>query len=331
MAKIERTTSLTSTPKAQAVSRTTSTAQAEVISTPKGPVTAYAGQAAPPKKDLHPTGKQVTVSADPSSLWGEAPKPAPLDQTAFKKLPPTEQRAQIQALREERNQLSAEIQARLAKLDIKWNNSRLVTRTEALRDYQEQTKHLDPATKKELDGLLDRAEASQRKINELRARIDRLPKTPEAKKAQAELRTQLAKELRRARDEQSKVVKAATAVVDEQGLKTERLAVTEQVIDPSAPKPGSGDSLLDKVLRFLHLDGFLSWAAANTTMNDLFVAPVKQELQKRGEQLTEQTKLRVEHERRVKEDEEVSAQKTRELLGALTAPRTATAPPASGA
>ncbi len=256
MPKIERTSSLTSTPKAQAVTRTATPATGSTAAAPKGAVTDYAGQAAPPK-ELVPRGKQVTTSASPSALWGEAPATNELDVDAFQKLSPAEQQAQLTTLREERQQLSAQIQARLAKLDIKWNNSRLVTRTEALRDYQEQTKHLDPATKQELDGLLHRAEASQRSINTLRAKIDRLPKTPEAKKAQAALRTQLAKELRAARAEQSKVVKAATTVVDQQGLKADRLAVTEQVIDPSAPKPGSGDTLLEKVTRFLHLDGFL--------------------------------------------------------------------------
>jgi len=315
MPKIERTTSLTSTPKAQAVSRSTGTTPAEPAA-PKAPVTEYAGQAAP-RKELVPKGAQVSTSADPGALWGETAKPTSLDQASFQKLSPAEQHAAIVALREERNQLGAEIQARLAKLDIKWNNSRLVTRTEALRDYQEQTKNLDPATKHELDALLEKSEAAQRKINDVRARIDRLPKTPEAKKAQAALRSQLARELRSARSEQSKVVKAATAVVDEKGLKTDRLATTEQVIDPSAPAPGSGSSLLDKITRFLGIDSFFSWF--NKTTFDLFVEPMKEESKRRDAKLEETAhenfEQRVKKERLVKESLEVT--RTREALQAV--------------
>jgi len=228
-----------------------------------------------------------------------------------------EQKAQLTTLREERQQLSAQIQARLAKLDIKWNNSRLVTRTEALRDYQEQTKHLDPATKHELDALLEKSEAAQRKINDVRARIDRLPKTPEAKKAQAALRSQLARELRNARSEQSKVVQAATAVVDQQGLKTDRLATTEQVIDPSAPAPGSGSSLLEKITRFLGIDSFFT--RLNKATVNLFVDSLKEESKRRDAKLEaaahENFAQRMKKELLVKESVEVT--RTREALQAV--------------
>jgi hypothetical protein len=296
MPKIERNPgpSVVSTPKAQAVTRTP-TPNETWAAAPKGLVAEYAGKAAP-SKDLVPKQQQVTRSADPSSLWGETAKPQALDVEAFQKLSPAEQKKQLQALRAERNQLSQEIAQRLEQLDVKWGRSRLVTRTEALREYQENTKHLEPGAKAELDALLDRSESSQRKINALRARIDRLPKTPEEKAAMKELRTELARELRRLRSEQSKVVKEATAVVDEQGLKTDRLAVTEQIIDPSAPAPGSGQSLLEKVARFFELDWFFNalqpmQSAAQSFTRDVEErgARIDEELvQKRGQQLQRQ-------------------------------------------
>lgn len=286
MPKIERSSSLVSTPRAQAVSRPSAPTE---VASPKGPVTEYAGQAAP-AKELVPRGATLSRSAEPSALWGDAPsKGNDLDPAEFAKLSPADQRKTLQALRAERNQLSAEIVQRLEKLDVKWNNSRLVTRTEALREYQENTAHLDPATKQELDGLLERSESSQRKINELRAKIDRLPRTPEAKKAQLELRNQLARELRHARSEQSKVVKAATAVVDAKGLKTDRLATTEQVLDPSAPAQGSGESLLDKIGRFLKLDWFFSAIGLGP---EPVVATFAQAIDRRGEQWAAEGKAR---------------------------------------
>ncbi len=288
MPKIERTTPVTSTPKAQAVSRTSVAAPA--AAPVKGTVTEYAGQAAPPK-ELVPRGANLSRSASPSALWGDAPKQVNLDAAAFAALAPAEQQKVVEAAKVERAELGGEIVNRVEVLDRKWNNSRLSTRTEALREYHDCSGgRLDGRSRRKLDGLVDRSEESQRRINELRVKIDALPKTPESKKAQVALRTELARELRKARDEQSKVVKEATAVVDAAGLKVDRLAVTEQIIDPSAPAQGSGGSLLDKVLRFLKLDFFFetigkTMASATQTF--------AQQVQKRGEKINEEAKVKL--------------------------------------
>ena len=49
-------------------------------------------------------------------------------------------------------------------------------------------------------------------------------------------------------------------VVDAVGLKVDRLATTEQIIDPAAPAQGSGGSLLDKIGRFFKLDWFFKYS-----------------------------------------------------------------------
>ena len=288
MPKIERSTSLTSTPKAQAVSRTSVAAPAAVPV--KGTVTEYAGQAAPPK-DLVPKGANLSRSASPSALWGDAPRQVNLDPAAFAALAPAEQQKVVAAAKVERAELGGEIVNRVEVLDHKWNNSRLSTRTEALREYYDcSAGRLDGRSLRRLDGLVVRSEESQRKINELRVKIDALPKTPESKKAQVELRTELARELRKARVEQSKVVKEATAVVDAAGLKVDRLAVTEQIIDPSAPAQGSGGSLLDKVLRFLKLDFFFETIGKTLESASQTFA---QQVQKRGEKINEEAKVKL--------------------------------------
>lgn len=281
MPKIERSPSLVSTPKLQPVTRP---GAAEAVAT-RGPVTQYAGQAIP-QKELVPRGTNVSKSASPSTLWGDAPRQVVLDPAAFAKLAAADQQKVVEAAKAEREQLGGQIVARVEVLDHKWNNSRLSTRTDALREYEERCEgRLDGKSRRKLDGLVGRSEDSQRKINELRVKIDQLPKTPEAKKAQVALRTELARELHRARDEQSRAVKEATAVVDAAGLKTDRLAVTEQIIDPSAPAQGSGDSLLDKIVRFIKLDGFFtsikSWFQ---TMHATF--------EQRSERLDEEMKLK---------------------------------------
>ncbi len=285
MPKIERNASLASTPRAQAVSRPSAPV---VTIAPKGTVTEYAGQATPPK-ELVPRGTNVSKSASPSSLWGEAPKGVELSPEAFDKLSGPEKKRFIETARAEQRELGAEILARIEVLDARWKNSRLSTRTEALREFQERRgNRLDAGSRRKLDGLIDRSEASQRKINELRAKIDLLPKTPESKKAKAELRNELARELRRARDEQSKVVKEATEVVDAVGLRTDRLVTTEQIIDPTAPAPGSGESLLDKVQRFFKFDWFFNAVCADKT-KDLFT----QSVERRGAQIAEEGKAKL--------------------------------------
>ena len=306
MPKIERSTSVTSTPRAQVVSR----ASVTVPAAPKGSVTEYAGQAAP-AKELVPRGANLSKSASPAALWGEAPKQVELDPAAFAALPPAEQQQVVEAAKVEHAQLGGEIVERVEVLDRRWNHSRLSTRTEALREYHEHSgRRLDGRTRRKLDGLVVRSEESQRRINELRVKIDALPKTPESKKAQVELRTQLARELRRARDEQSKAVKEATAVVDAAGLKVDRLAVTEQIIDPSAPAQGSGGSLLDKIVRFFKLEWFFD--SIGKTLESA-TQTFAQQVQKRGEKIAEESKAKLD-DLRTREQQQ-SAQVQAEVVG----------------
>lgn len=232
-------------------------------------------------------------------MWGDAPRQVVLDPAAFAKLAPADQQKTTEAAKAERKQLSGEITERIEVLDGKWKNSRLSTRTEALREYHERRgNRLDGGSRRRLDRLLDRSEGSQRKINELRAKIDQLPRTPESKKAQVELRNELARELRRARDDQSKVVKEATEVVDAVGLKVDRLVTTEQIIDPSAPAVGSGHSLADKIARFFKLDWFFqAIGSAFGTMQSIFV----QDVEKRSARIEEEGKAKLDN-RRVQEN-----------------------------
>jgi hypothetical protein len=286
MPKIERTTSLPATPKTQGVTRTQSTQSTPAATAlPTSPGATFAGQA--PTRELIPAGKPVATSASPNALWGDQPKPVSLDRAAFEKLSPAEKKEVFSRCAEERNRVGQDIEQRVEQLDTRWKNSRLSTRTEALREYEENGQRLPPHRRRDLDRAVDRSESAQRKINELTAKIDQLPKTPEAKAEMKELRTQLARELRKARDEQSKAVKEATAVVDAEGLKVDRLAATEQIIDPSAPAPGSGDSLADKVVRFFQLDQFFSWAVSKFDVWSFVNTTFSKQVEERSERSKE--------------------------------------------
>lgn len=260
-AKIERPTQqVTTTPRSAASSRPKEAAPAAPVAAPLAtttrevPLAEYTGQAAPAKA-LLPRAPPVSTSADPSALWG-APAPATsgLTREQFAALPPAEQASQLQATRAERDLVEKEIASIVERLDKKWNHSRLTTRTGALKHYEREGRHLGGGRRRELRELVAKSESAQKKIDELRARAAALPDTPEAKKEMAAIRGEIARELRKARAEQSAAVKAATELVDQEGLKVDRLAVTEPVIDPSAPGAGSGGSLLEKIARFFELD-----------------------------------------------------------------------------
>lgn len=275
--KIERATTLSSTPRAQSVSKTQTAAPVAAELKPVPQAAVFTGTRAP--RALQPTGQHVAKSADPDALWGApAARPQPrVDVAALQRMSPAERKAKLETMRAQQAELKQQIQERVGQLDRKWNYSRLKTRTSSLRDLQDRQPQLTGDQAQRLDAALKASEAAEQKVNALAEKAKAFG--PDSKKdpAQAAARKQLASELRKARAEQSAAVKAATAVIDEAGLKVDRLANAEQVLDKNAPATGSGDSLLDKVMSFFDL----GW------MVDVFSDMVDfiQELQERDQEL----------------------------------------------
>jgi uncharacterized protein YnzC (UPF0291/DUF896 family) len=328
-AKIERSTSLPSTPRAPAVSRAnavTPAAPAQPVARARAAEAVFAGQAAATVSALTPAGQQVATSADPAALWGSpapAPEASPPSVDAFRAMSPAAQTSTLESIRAERAQLGQEIEARVEQLDRKWRHSRLSTRTEALQHYEGASGRLPRGKRRELRAHVIQALEAQARIEELSARVAELPKTPEAKREQAALRAELAKELRRAREEQSKAVAAATAILDQEGLKVDRLAVTEQIIDPTAPAQGSGGSLLDKVLRFFFLDELMgSFLRALKDSMDAETRRTQARSEAQAEEQQARVRRRIEDERRL--DEQRQAEST---ARAQLAPLLARLPP----
>lgn len=250
--KIERPPSLPSTSRAQAVSRTQPTSGVEVEARLSGAPAAPAFTEGDLRKELLPQGQHLTRSAAPEALWGAAPSrrsPFP-DVAEFRRLPPEERVAKLEAMKAAREELKREIQDRVAQLDRTWRHAHLKTRTASLRDFEAKHPELTADQQQRFESALRAAEAAEAKVKALAEKAKAFG--PESKKdpAQAEARRQLASELRKAREEQSKAVAAATAVIDEAGLKVDRLANAEQALDKNAPPPGSGRSLWDKIVSF---------------------------------------------------------------------------------
>jgi hypothetical protein len=227
--------------KTAAVTRTT----AEISNT-------YLGQGRGPADPSIP-GSHVGRSARPDALWGNSPaahRGPNMDPHQFDKLTPVERKEKLTELRAQRDELQVKILERVVELDAKWEKAPAATKEEALNQYADNSQQLDPEGQRELRQMLRQAAVAQRRIDALRSRRDGMPAARHADAATKLERAALNKELRAARKEHKECVKEATAVVDEKGLKIDRLAVTEQVIDPSAPKQEDGKSLMGMVTDF---------------------------------------------------------------------------------
>lgn len=162
---------------------------------------------------------------------------------------PDAQRAELTAMKAERDALGGRVQTRVAQLDAKWNSPslRTWTKVEALRHYHEKTQHLREGPRQELDKVVAKSEGEQRTINDLRAKADGMCRPEACTPAEQAERDQVAAQLAAARRSQAEAVVKATDLVDNQGLRVERLAITEQIIDPEAPAEGLADSLMSLV------------------------------------------------------------------------------------
>ena len=313
--KIERTTSLPSTPKTQGISRTQAPAPVESSQPVEKAVVFSEAEA---RRELLPQGQHVARSADPDALWGAgAPRRhRDFDVAEFKRLSPAERQAKLEAMKAQREALKGEIQERVGQLDRKWNYALLKKRTESLRDFQSLKPQLTPDQAQRFDAALRAAEAAEKKVAALAEKAKAFGPDSKQDPAQAEARKRLASELRKARAEQSAAVHAATAVVDEAGLKLDRLANAEQVLDKNAPKPGSGQSLWEKITSFFDLGWAIkSFSVAVTTVNE-FMGKVRDNLNetaKLDREFEQQVRRRVDRER-IEENAEVSRAAQLKLL-----------------
>lgn len=320
--KIERAPSLTNTPKVQPAARTQAAAPVEAGAPAPLASTEFAGTEAS-RRELLPPAQHVARSADPGALWGDA---APKSHRAalladFKRLPPAERQAKLAELKAQREALKGEIQDRVGELDKKWKYSRLKTRTASMRDLQGKRPELSPEAAAKLDAALKAAEAAEQKVNALAEKAKAF--MPESKKdpVQAQARKQLASELRKARDEHSQAVAAATAIIDDAGLKVDRLANAEQAIDRNAPPAGSGQSLLDKVISFFDLgwaiNTFSSLLQSVSDMQQRFIEQ-RAELHKEEQTFTQELRRQNERDRSLEQHRVEGVNESRaQLLRAL--------------
>ncbi len=206
-----------------------------------------------------PAGSHVALSAQPDALWGGGGGRSSDDPAAIAALNPAERAAKLAEIQGRRDEMQAKIVSRVTELEKKWEAATPETKEAALHEYLDASRYLDPATRRELRGKLRNAEDAHQRIDDLLERREGLPPSRHCNAEEKAKRNALAKELKAARKEEKTEVKAATQVVDAAGLKTDLLAVTEQKIDPNAPKAGSPNSLMGMVTSFFSLNWLAGW------------------------------------------------------------------------
>lgn len=265
------TTKLGSTPTASklpSVSRTTTPASTAAV-TKSNAATASTGTAAafdgsqPVKAEaLRPQGAPVSKSADPGALWGGQERRANPElraaMTEFRAMSPEAQKAKIVELKGRQDDLAKKMLVRIDQLDARYKTMRNTTKGEMLRELAGKTDAMTPEQKQHLDGLLDKADGIAKQIEDLRAEANKLPDSKTASPEQLLERKELARKIKNARNRLSEATKAATTYVDGLGLKTERLAVNEQTIDPNAPPKESSSSLWGMMKQWFSINTYVT-------------------------------------------------------------------------
>ena len=215
-----------------------------------------------------PAGEHVALSARPDALWGNGGGRGGDDPAAIAALSPVDRAAKLVELQGRRDAMQARIVERVTQLEKKWKSAPAETKEAALHEYLEASQHLDPGTRRELRGKLEDADDAHERIDRLLERREGLPPARSANAEMRARRSELAKELKAARKDEKQSVNAATQVIDDAGLEVDLLAVTEQKLDPSAPKAGSEGSLTGMLKSFFSLSWLTRCVSAMGKITD---------------------------------------------------------------
>lgn len=221
-----------------------------------------------------PAIPQVTVSHTPprgtgaaSELWGRGLFQK-FDFAAFLSAPAAERKERLSALSQEKGALSQRITQRAEQLSARFDKLSPEEQQKALEHYRRRSTQLRGPHARKLDGHLRTADAAGKKVADLESKL-RQAKTP------AE-RRKLLEELKTARADREKAITEAKKDVDDAGLKLDRLATTEAVVDPAGA--AGGFSLWSLMERF-------SWV---TTCLEVMTAPELNLTQARAKDIKKQ-------------------------------------------
>lgn len=248
------------------------------------------------RRPLKTGERQLTVSADPAKLWGKRePEEDHFDPAEFQKRTPADRGSALQRLRGRAEHMKLGLREHVLVLGHCWRELRSEGRAKALHHYHDHVRLPDEA-KGEIRVALVRADAAKEKIEALSTEQQGGSKLDQALRGGRVLL---------ARIEQASAVGEAAKVIDDKGLQVDFLAHTEQIINPAAPKPGSGHTLLEEIKDYLNV------VAVIQTMETI-IANLRDSIEKQDE----------ERRRADKEDAEKARMTASDLKKRMEAART---------
>ncbi|MBK7859126.1 MAG: hypothetical protein IPJ65_11005 [Archangiaceae bacterium] len=217
-------------------------------------------------------GKAVSTTASAAKLWGYASVGAgkvPLSVMTLKNLTPDQARAKLEECKKAREAIGERICCREDELDDRWKLMRLQKRTEALKTYLAQSETLPEAQRAELAAHVAKAEQLDEQIKTLLGEIEKWPPQPGShRRGTKEQRRELASLIMQARRELNQAVDDGTHCVDKAGCRTERLTLTEELIDPSGGASSQYGSMSALVGEYFQLGFMIS------TLNNIYFGPM---------------------------------------------------------
>lgn len=233
-------------------------------------------------------GKAVSTTAAAEALWGRkgagSSRP-PLNVQTIRNMSVDQAKAKMAELDGQKKNLEGRIAGRAGELDSKWKYMALAKKTTALKEYLAQTPNLPPEIRAELEQAIKLSDTAQVKLEELKVQVRELrPHAQTGKNGSPEERKALAHQLWTARRAQTEAVTAATTAVDAAGLKIERLALTENIIDPTGGAESKNGSMLAMVQQYFEVSFMYD------TIGNMFFGPLFAFLQKLDKESAERKK-----------------------------------------
>jgi hypothetical protein len=237
-----------------------------------------------------PDGKAVSKSASTNALWGQtvisSAKP-PLSALTLKNLTPEQAKAKMGELQEKAADLEQRMDGRAKELDAKWDTTLNRKRCEILKGYMGDSSGMSSGTRTELEGALKKSDDAQQHQDALFSQAKALGPKGAPDHGTVEERHALAVKLMAARHATTAAVQAATATVDNAGLKIERLALTEAKIDPSAGANSKYGSMLALAGSYFETRFMMD------TLNRIYFSPTAALVQELDREAKESAKRRV--------------------------------------
>ncbi len=285
------------------------------VSTPQAPENLFGTRSKALDNVTGPDGKAVSQTATPAALYatkGISSAKPPLAALGLRNLSPAQVKTKQAELTAKKEKLEVDIQGRTTELDGMWKTMGAGAQSEALKGYLSGGNSLSTETRADVEGRLAKSETAYAASKTLAAEGQKLGPSKGPNAGTPEERKALAAKIWAARHERTTEVSAATAAIDQAGLKVERLVATEANIDPSQGATSKYGSMSGLVGELFHTTFMLD------TLNKLYFSPFTTVLEEMQRESKDNDKQRDLEKREIEKDWAGRDQLMRDLMKGIS-------------